>query len=76
MPDMQRVDRGVGHPQAPSVQVPQVSVCERSSFFDARDRCRPDWPFKHYQYDNCWYVNRARKRSAVDEAQDVGEALW
>ena len=76
MPDMQRMDRGVDHPQAPSVQVPQVSVCKRSSFLDARDRCRPNWPFKHYRYDNRWYVNRAKRRNVAVEAQEVGEALW
>lgn len=37
---------------------------------------RANWPFFLSREDGRWYVNRAKRRSKADEAQDLGDAKW
>jgi len=37
-------------------------------------RKRPDWPFLYTYEDGVLYINRIKRRSAYEQACDVGEA--
>ena len=72
MSDLQRLDESASH----SRNAPQEGMCESASLHDARVRHFPNNPFLYVCEDNRWYLNRAKRRSKADEAQDVGEAKW
>lgn len=76
MPDMQPEDRspaGAGDAQRDEAQ---AGMPAGAPLHDARARQFPYNPFLYVCEDGRWYLNRAKRRSRADVAQDLGDAKW
>ena len=62
----------VGEAEAAS----SAEVHKHSSPANAVVYRRANWPFLYTCEDGRWYLNRAKRRSRADEAQDLGDAKW
>ena len=54
--------------------LPQARVREPAQVQYERNP-NPNWPFLFHIEDGRWYVNRSKRRSQYQQAQDVGEAM-
>ena len=89
MPRVQQVDRSSGISfEGRWIAPPSLPVCEPAQILDGgtdrgdedrglatRKATRPKWPFLYSYKEGGCVINTAPRKSAYDQAEEIGEAL-